>query len=65
MGRSPVLLLWPRYKTLKVSRSFSLVLVNPSSQKQYANLGQTSPLFLGDLQRDGFSVHNCLSYFKP
>src|SRR5271157_2110383 len=33
------LLSWPLYKTMEVSGSFSLVLVNPASEKQFADLG--------------------------
>jgi hypothetical protein len=37
------------YKTMEVSGSFSLVLVNPAPEKQFANLGQASAFLLGDL----------------
>jgi hypothetical protein len=35
---------------MKISGAFSLVLVNPASEKQFANLSQTSTFFLSDLQ---------------
>jgi len=35
---------------MKVSGSFSLVLVNPASEKQLADLGQTTAFLLSDLQ---------------
>jgi hypothetical protein len=50
------LLFWPFYKTMEVSGSFPLVLVNPASQKQFANLGQASTFFLGDLQKCSFDL---------
>ena len=41
---------------MKISGAFSLVLVNPSSEKQFANLSQTSTFFLGDLQKGTFDL---------
>jgi len=59
-GRSKVALLaflsWPFYKTMKVSGSFSLVLVNSAPEKQFANLCQTSAFLLGDLREGNFDL---------
>lgn len=36
---------------MKVSGSFLLVLVNPTSEQEFTNLGQTSLFLLSDLQQ--------------
>jgi hypothetical protein len=41
---------------MKIPGSFSLVLVNPSSEKQFANLSQTPAFFLSDLQKGTFDL---------
>ena len=46
------------YKTMEVSGSFSLVLVNPAPEKQFANLGQASVFLLGDLAPKNLIVPN-------
>ena len=50
------LLFWPFYKTMEVSGSFSLVLVNPAPEKQFANLGQASAFLLGNLQKSNLDL---------
>ena len=41
---------------MEVSGSFSLVLVNPTPEKQFANLGQAAAFLLSDLQKGGFDL---------
>ena len=55
-GTLLALLFWPFYKTMEVSGSFSLVLVNPAPKKQFANLGQASAFLLSDLQKGNFDL---------
>ena len=50
------LLFWSFYKTMEISGSFSLVLVNPAPEKQFANLGQASALLFSDLQKGNFDL---------
>ncbi len=49
-------LFWPFYKTMEVSGSLSLVLVNPAPEKQFANLGQASTFLFGDLRKGNFDL---------
>src|ERR1035438_8504854 len=56
-GCTIALLFWPFYGTMDVSGSFSIVLVNPAPEKQFANLGRPrcprTPLYTGRLKTRG------------
>jgi hypothetical protein len=44
------------HKTMEISGSVSLILVNPAPEKQFANLGQASALLFANLQKGSFDL---------